>query len=88
MLYEFKTGLKATESARHINSTFGVGTMSEHPLKDWVARFRTGDHDFKDQPRSGRSSELHGEHLCQLIEHDQQQITRQLVEALGYNRLP
>ena len=83
MLYDFKSGLKATESAHRINNTFGANTVSERTVREWFALFRGSDYNLQDQLRSGRPSELNDDHLRHLVRADPQQTTRELAETLG-----
>lgn len=83
MLYDFKSGLKATESAGRINNAFGADTVSERTVREWFVRFRAGDKNLQDKPRSGRPSELSDERLMQLVRAEPQRTTRELAEALG-----
>ena len=83
MLYDFKSGLKATESARRINDAFGSDTISERTVREWFARFRAGDNNLQDKPRSGRPSELNDDRLKRLVKANPQQTTRELAEELG-----
>lgn len=83
MLYDFKSGLKVTESAHRINNAFGANTVSERTIREWFSRFRAGDYNLQDQPRSGRPSELNVDRLRQLVLADPQQTTRDIGETLG-----
>ena len=83
MLYDFKSGLKATKSAHRINNAFGANTVSERTVREWFARFRASDYNLQDQPRSGRPSELNDDRLRQLVWADPQQTTRELAETLS-----
>lgn len=81
MVYDFKSGLKATEKARRINSWLGKDTLSEHKAHDWLARYHTKDYHVEEQPRSGCPSGLHDERMHQLVKDDPQQIRRQFSKA-------
>ena len=82
-LYDFKSRMKAIESAHRINNAFGVNTVSECTVREWFARYRASDYNLQDQPRSGRHSELIDDRLRQLVRTDPQQTTRELAETLG-----
>lgn len=82
MLYDFKSGFSAAESSRRINAAFGEGTTSERSARDWFARFRKGDENLEDAPRSGRPSEVDDDRLLQLVEDDPRQTTRELAGLL------
>ena len=38
-LFEFKMGLKATETTQNINNAVGPGTANEHRVQWWFKRF-------------------------------------------------
>jgi transposase len=54
--YCWKRGLRTTDIEKEINATLGQGTVSERTCFDWVKKFKAGDFDVSDQPRSGRPS--------------------------------
>lgn len=56
MLYNFKIGLAADESASSSNSTLGEDTIYECTAQDLFAHFNTRNHDVEDGPRSARPS--------------------------------
>ena len=82
LLYDFKSGLSAAESSRRINAAFGAGTVSERTAQDWFARFRQGNFNLEDLPRSGRPSEVDDDRLRTLVEADPRQTTRELAQVL------
>ena len=82
MLYNFKSRLKATESAHCINNAFGMNTVFECTVREWFTHFCTSDYNLQDQPQSG-PSELNNDHLRQLVRVDPQQTTREIAETLG-----
>lgn len=83
MLYDFKSGLNATESAQRINEAFGEDTVAGRTVREWFSRFRTGDTNLEDKPRSGRPSDFDNDRLRQLVQADPQITTREIAEALG-----
>lgn len=80
LLYDFNRDLSAGESQRSINDAFGAGTVSKATAKDWFARFRGGDFDLDDRPRSGRPSVVDDSLLRAAIEANPYQSTRELAE--------
>lgn len=83
LLYDFKCGLTAAESARRINGAFREGSVAERTAQDWFRRFRAGNEGLEDQPRSGRPSDVDEDHLLALIEGDPHLTTRELAMELG-----
>ena len=68
LLYGFKVGLKATESADQINTAFGNGTITIRDAQRWFKRFREGNEDLKDMPRGKPSTVINKEALVELVE--------------------
>lgn len=83
MFYDFKSGLKAVESYRRLCQAFGPNVVSERTTRDWFKRFKEGDADFQDKPRSGRPSTFDDERLLQLLNADPRRTTRELAEDFG-----
>ena len=42
-LYEFKLNQNAAETARKIDQAFGNDNVSEHTVRRWFMKFRSGD---------------------------------------------
>lgn len=70
LLYEFKRGAKATEAAERIRQAFGGECLSDRVAQQWFLRFRSGDEDLEEKPRSGRPRAFDDETLQNLIEVD------------------
>lgn len=83
MLYVLECGLNTAKLARSINNAFVKDSMFEGTAQDWFARFRTGDLEVEDRPRSGRPSGLDDERLRQLGKEHLQQTVPQLAKDLG-----
>ncbi|UYV84040.1 hypothetical protein LAZ67_X000965 [Cordylochernes scorpioides] len=75
-------GQKATEAARDICNVYGKGIIAERAAQKWFAKFKNGDLDLEDTPRSGRPSEFDEEHLKALLKEDGCQTTRELAEKM------
>ncbi|CAI9724122.1 histone-lysine N-methyltransferase SETMAR-like [Octopus vulgaris] len=82
LLFNFKKGRKAAESARDINETFGEEMTSEWSARKWFKRFRSGDLSLEDRERSGRPSVIDDGQLKTVIEKDPCKTTRKLAEEL------
>lgn len=86
LLYDFKSGLSAAESQRRITDAFGDGTVSKTTAKDWFTRFRGGDFNLEDRPRSGRPSGIDDSLLQAAIEANPYQSTRELAERFDVDQ--
>ncbi|XP_023237751.1 histone-lysine N-methyltransferase SETMAR-like [Centruroides sculpturatus] len=82
MLWEFKLGKNATETAKKICNVYGSGVISDRVVRKWFTKFRSGDFSLKDDERPGRSSDFDDDVLKALIEQNPRQTTRELAEKL------
>lgn len=83
LLYDYLSGISASESSRRLCAAFGEGVVSVRTAQVWFARFRHGDMSLEDQPRSGRPQTIDNEELRDLVEGDPRQTTRELATSLG-----
>ncbi|XP_023244408.1 histone-lysine N-methyltransferase SETMAR-like [Centruroides sculpturatus] len=81
MLWKFKLGNNATETAKKICNVYGNGVISDKAVRKWFTKFRSGDFSLKDDERPGRSSDF-DDVLKVLIEQNPRQTTRELAEKL------
>lgn len=80
LLYEFKKGTNAAQTCQNVCQTFGLNAVSHSTCKKWFQKFRSGDMNLEDGPRSGRSSEIDRDTLRQLVEQNLQLTTEELGE--------
>ena len=83
LLHEFRLGHKATEVGNRICSTMGEDVLSIRTAQHWFNRFKNGNLELDDLPRSGRPLEVDVDTLKQLIEQDPRLTSRCLAEQLG-----
>jgi len=50
----FDKGENASQAAENVNSVYGPDTVTANHAQFWFRRFRSGNFDVKDAPRSGR----------------------------------
>ncbi|KOC64196.1 Histone-lysine N-methyltransferase SETMAR [Habropoda laboriosa] len=82
LLFAFNQGSKAAKAARDICAVYGEGAIAERTARDWYAKFKNGNFDLKDAPRSGRPVEFDEERLNQLLHVNSRQTTRELAEKM------
>ena len=58
-------------------------SLTERQCLNWFARFRSGDFDLKDAPRSGRTTEVDDDKMKAMIENNRTSTTRKIVEKLN-----
>ena len=74
--FAFNQGSKAAKAARDICVVYGKGAIAKRTACDWYAKFKNGNFDLKDVPRSGGPVEFDEERLNQLL-HKTSRQTRQ-----------
>lgn len=83
MLYDFKSGLTAAESQQRLCDAFGQGCVSQRNVRLHFQRFRNGDFDTEDKPRSGRPGTVDDERLLELVDMDPYLTAREIAETMG-----
>lgn len=83
MLYEFKKGENAAQCSRNICEIFGKESTSERTCQFWYKKFRSGDFDLIDKPRSGRPLAFNDEVLKLLIDENPRITTREVAERFN-----
>src|SRR5262245_40243857 len=78
LFHEFQLGHVATEATRNVCSSLGEGALSLRTTQNWFAKFRQGDYDIEDRPRSGRPPEIDREAVLVEVESNPTKSTRML----------
>jgi len=81
MLYEFRKGLRASQATKNINEVYSNG-LNERTCRQWFGKFKNGDFNLEDQPRSGRPVEVDNDRLNVLVESDPRQTLRELATIM------
>jgi len=82
LLHEFRLVRKTTEATSRIRHTMGKDVLSIHTAQHRFNRFKNGNFELDDLPRSGRALEVDTHVLKQLMEEDPILITLCLAERL------
>ncbi|XP_029053578.2 histone-lysine N-methyltransferase SETMAR-like [Osmia bicornis bicornis] len=82
MLWEFQNGSNAANTAKKICDDIGEGVVSERTLRNWFAKFRSGDTSFQDEPKPGRSTDVDDNVLKVLVKQNPRQTTRKLADKM------
>ena len=81
LLFAFNQGSKTAKAAIFV--LYGEGVIAENVAAcDWYVKFKNGNFDLKDAPRSGRPVEFDEERLNQLLHENSRQTTRELAEKM------
>ncbi|GBN71226.1 Histone-lysine N-methyltransferase SETMAR [Araneus ventricosus] len=82
MYYEFRNKLSATKCHQKMCGSLGINTVSNDEVKVWFRKFKAGNFDIEDEPRSGRPIEVDCEQLKQIIAQDRNVSTRTIALEL------
>ena len=83
LYFAFRRGQKASEAAREICAVYGEDAIAERTARDWFAKFKNGNFDLEDTPRTGRPTEFDEDHLKTLVKEDGRQTCRELAEKMN-----
>lgn len=81
MLYEYRSGTNSREAHVKISAVY-PDSLSLSKCEKWFARFRAGDFNLDDRPKSGRPSDFDNTVLETLIESDSRLSSREMAITL------
>jgi len=61
---------------------YGDTALTDKSCREWFRRFKDGDFNVEDKPRSGQSKKFEDKELEALLEEDQSQTQEELAESL------
>ena len=85
LLFEFRLGHTAATAHRQLCLAFGDGVVSQRTCTNWFGRFKEGNFELEDKPRSGRPTEIDEMALRELVEANSRLTTREMADALGHS---
>ena len=62
---------------------YGEGVIGESTARKWFAKFKNGNFDIDDTPRSGRPSEFDEDHLKAFLKEESRQTSCKLTEKIN-----
>lgn len=83
LLFYFRKGKNAVQARKKLCAVYGEECLTERQCQRWFARFRSGDFDLEDTPRSGRPTEVDDDKIKAMIETNRRSTTREIAEKLG-----
>ncbi|CAK9827264.1 Histone-lysine N-methyltransferase SETMAR [Anthophora retusa] len=82
LLYYFRKGKNARQVCAKLQKVYGESALKERQCQRWFKKFRAGDFDLNDTPRSGRPTEVDDDKIKALIESNKRYTTREIAEML------
>ncbi|XP_011883505.1 PREDICTED: histone-lysine N-methyltransferase SETMAR-like [Vollenhovia emeryi] len=73
----------ARQACEKLRKVYGENALQERQCQRWFAKFRAGDFDVNDAPRSGRPVEVDDDQIKALIEANPHSTTRDIAESLN-----
>jgi len=67
---------------RKINQAFGPGSANERTIQRWFEKFRNGDEELRDEPRTGRPGVIDNDILKAMVEADPRLTVREIAAEL------
>ncbi|CAD7005265.1 unnamed protein product [Ceratitis capitata] len=86
MLYEFRKGKTVGAATKDIREVYLDRASALRSIKKCFAKFRSGDFNLEDQPRSGWPSELDDDVLRTLVANNPRNSTEEVASELNVNK--
>lgn len=83
LLFYFRKGKNATQACEKLRKVYGNDALTERQCQRWFAKFRSGDFDVNDAPRSGRPMKADDDKIKALIESNPRYTTQEIAETLN-----
>ncbi|GFV55827.1 histone-lysine N-methyltransferase SETMAR [Trichonephila clavipes] len=68
LLFYYKKGKKAVQARKKLTDVYGEGVLTVRQCQNWFAKFRSGNFDIEDAPRSGRPVEVDKDVIKSLVD--------------------
>lgn len=86
LLFYFQKGTTAAEAHRKICGVYGEDYVSQRTCGKWFVKFRSGDLDLEDDPRSGGPVKTDDNEILVLIQNDPNLTTQEIADRFNINR--
>ena len=83
LFFAFHRGQKAAEAVQDICMVYGEGVIGKSMERKWFAKFKNGNFNINNMPRSGRPSEFDKDHLKALSKEESRQTSCELAEKMN-----
>uniref|UniRef100_A0A8R1DZC9 HTH_48 domain-containing protein n=1 Tax=Caenorhabditis japonica TaxID=281687 RepID=A0A8R1DZC9_CAEJA len=83
IFYGWSCGTPAAETVTKIGKIFGETTVTDRTVRNWFARFQSGEKCFEDNDRCERPTALNNELLRDAVKEMPDVTTRELEAMLG-----
>lgn len=83
LLFYYRKGKNAVQARKKLSDVYGEDVLTERQCQNWFAKFRCGNFDVEDAPRSGRPVEADEDTIKALIDANRRITTREIAERLN-----
>ena len=83
LLYYFWKAKNAVQARKKLYDLYDEKSLTERQCQNWFTRFRSGDFDLKDAPRSGCPTEVDDDKIKAMIENNRCSTTLEIAEKLN-----
>ena len=83
LFYYFRKDKNAVQARKKLYDVYGERSLTERQCQNWFSRFRSGDFDLKDAPRSGRPTKVDDDKIKAMIENNWRSTTQEIAEKLN-----
>ena len=85
ILFQYRKGYNASQTGREISAVYGEDAVTDRTVRNWFKRFRGGNLDVEDFPRSGQPLTKKADEILQPIVVVSHTICQDIADALGIN---
>ncbi|CAK9834554.1 Histone-lysine N-methyltransferase SETMAR [Anthophora retusa] len=79
----FDQGKNAAQAAKIVNEVYGPDTVTENNAQFWFRRFRSGNFDVKDAPRSGRPVTVNVDKIAEKVNENRHMTSVEIAKELN-----
>ncbi|GFU08683.1 histone-lysine N-methyltransferase SETMAR [Trichonephila clavipes] len=78
LLFYYRKGKNDVQARKKLTDVYGEGVLTVHQCQNWFAKFRSGNFDVEDAPRSGRPVEADKDAIKALVDANRRITTREI----------
>lgn len=83
LLFYYRKGKNAVQARKKLTDVYGEDVLTIRQCQNWFAKFRSGNFDVEDAPRSGRPVEADKDTIKALVDANRRITTREIGERLN-----
>ncbi|CAK9826900.1 Histone-lysine N-methyltransferase SETMAR [Anthophora retusa] len=83
LLFYYRKGKNAVQAGKKLTDVYGEDVLTVRQCQNWFAKFRSGNFDIEDAPRSGRPVEADKDTIKALVDANRRITTREVGERLN-----